>query len=41
MEEVQKYLELDRFQQDDFPYALIFQEYIYALAYYHVLNLSE
>nr|AUF33709.1 maturase K [Fouquieria diguetii] len=40
MEEFKKYLELDRSQQNDFVYPLIFQEYIYALAHDHVLNRS-
>nr|YP_009436617.1 maturase K [Cyphia glandulifera]ATG26992.1 maturase K [Cyphia glandulifera] len=40
MEEVQSSLELDRFQQHDFLYPLIFQEYIYALAHDHGLNRS-
>nr|YP_009346970.1 maturase K [Sambucus williamsii]APU51435.1 maturase K [Sambucus williamsii]QFQ34789.1 maturase K [Sambucus williamsii]QFQ34874.1 maturase K [Sambucus williamsii]UZH44569.1 maturase K [Sambucus williamsii] len=38
MEEFQRYLELDRSQQHYFLYPLIFQEYIYALAYDHGLN---
>nr|YP_009435483.1 maturase K [Lobelia sonderiana]ATG25485.1 maturase K [Lobelia sonderiana] len=38
MEEFQSSLELDRFQQHDFLYPLIFQEYIYALAHDHGLN---
>nr|SIP85497.1 maturase K [Campanula prenanthoides] len=38
MEEFQTALELDRFQQHDFLYPLIFQEYIYALAHDHGLN---
>nr|YP_009437108.1 maturase K [Lobelia baumannii]ATG27485.1 maturase K [Lobelia baumannii] len=38
MEEFQSSLELDRFQQHDFLYPLIFQEYIYALAHDHCLN---
>nr|AGF25418.1 maturase K [Adenophora remotiflora] len=38
MEEFQSALELDRFQQHDFLYPLIFQEYIYALAHDHGLN---
>nr|YP_010725629.1 maturase K [Linaria buriatica]WDY12529.1 maturase K [Linaria buriatica] len=33
MEEIQRYLQLDRFQQHDFLYPLIFQEYIYAFAH--------
>nr|YP_010274143.1 maturase K [Cyclocodon lancifolius]YP_010392199.1 maturase K [Cyclocodon axillaris]UJP67260.1 maturase K [Cyclocodon lancifolius]UPX07807.1 maturase K [Cyclocodon axillaris] len=40
MEEFQTALELDRFQQHDFLYPLIFQEYIYALAHDHGLNRS-
>nr|AAL36019.1 matK [Sorbaria sorbifolia] len=40
MEEFQGYLELDRYQQHDFLYPLIFREYIYALAYDHGLNRS-
>nr|ACV84394.1 maturase K [Astilbe thunbergii] len=40
MGEFQGYLELDKFRQHDFLYPLIFQEYIYALAYDHVLNRS-
>nr|AFQ34286.1 maturase K [Mertensia maritima] len=38
MEELQRYLQLDRSQQHDFQYPLILQEYIYALA--HDLNQS-
>nr|AAM54506.1 maturase K [Fuertesia domingensis] len=38
MEEFQSYFELDRYQQHDFLYPLIFQEYIYALAHDHGLN---
>lgn len=38
MEEFQGYLELDRYQQHDFLYPLIFREYIYALAHDHGLN---
>lgn len=33
MEEIQRYLQLDRSQQHDFLYPLIFQEYIYGLAH--------
>nr|YP_010544355.1 maturase K [Antirrhinum hispanicum]UYG22189.1 maturase K [Antirrhinum hispanicum] len=33
MEEIQRYLQLDRSQQHDFLYPLIFQEYIYAFAH--------
>nr|APM83879.1 maturase K [Codonopsis farreri] len=40
MEEFQSALELDKFQQHDFLYSLIFQEYIYALAHDHGLNRS-
>ena len=40
MEEFQVYLELDRSQQHDFLYPLLFREYIYALAYDHGLNSS-
>nr|YP_010031209.1 maturase K [Synsepalum dulcificum]QOV02341.1 maturase K [Synsepalum dulcificum] len=40
MEEFKRYLELDRSQQHDFVYPLIFQEYIYALAHDHGLNKS-
>nr|AAS67581.1 maturase [Staavia phylicoides] len=40
MEELQRYLELDRSQQHYFLYPLIFQEYIYALAHDHGLNRS-
>nr|AWH03279.1 maturase K [Asclepias linaria] len=38
MEEIQRYLQLDRSQQPTFLYPLIFQEYIYALAHDHSLN---
>nr|ANA05083.1 maturase K [Heliamphora nutans] len=38
MEEFKRYLELDIWQQHDFVYPLIFQEYIYALAHDHGLN---
>nr|SIP85511.1 maturase K [Campanula versicolor] len=38
MEEFQSPLEFDRFQQHDFLYPLIFQEYIYALAHDPGLN---
>nr|UUL97554.1 maturase K [Apocynum venetum] len=38
MEEIQRYLQLDRSQQPSFLYPLIFQEYIYALAHDHNLN---
>nr|ATB17093.1 maturase K [Gronovia scandens] len=40
MEEFQSYFKLDRYQQHDFLYPLIFQEYIYALAHDHGLNRS-
>nr|AAM54503.1 maturase K [Petalonyx nitidus] len=40
MEEFQRYFELDRYQQHDFLYPLIFQEYIYGLAHDHGLNRS-
>nr|YP_009694548.1 maturase K [Eucnide grandiflora]QEJ82474.1 maturase K [Eucnide grandiflora]UPN65469.1 maturase K [Eucnide grandiflora]UPN65470.1 maturase K [Eucnide grandiflora] len=40
MEEFQRYFELDRYQQHDFLYPFIFQEYIYALAHDHGLNRS-
>nr|ABS87012.1 maturase K [Brucea guineensis] len=40
MEEFQVYLELNRSQQQDFLYPLLFREYIYALAYDHGLNRS-
>nr|ANX10273.1 maturase K [Phelipanche lavandulacea] len=33
MEEIKRYLELERYQQHDFLYPLIFQEYIYAFAH--------
>nr|QWQ52684.1 maturase K [Eryngium planum] len=38
MEELQRYLKLNRSQQHYFLYPLIFQEYIYALAHDHGLN---
>ena len=41
MEEFQRYLELDRSQQHYFLYPLIFQEYIYALAHDHGLNINR
>nr|Q6DT83.1 RecName: Full=Maturase K; AltName: Full=Intron maturase [Hottonia palustris]AAT65676.1 maturase K [Hottonia palustris] len=41
MEEFKRYLELDRSQQHDFLYPLIFQEYIYALAHDHSLTTSS
>nr|CCI55086.1 maturase K [Dysphania schraderiana] len=40
MEEFQGHIELDRSWQHNFLYPLIFQEYIYALAYDHALNKS-
>nr|YP_010882906.1 maturase K [Androsace axillaris]WIF27489.1 maturase K [Androsace axillaris] len=40
MEEFKRYLELDRSQQRNFLYPLIFQEYIYALAHDHNLTRS-
>nr|WEG92341.1 maturase K [Oemleria cerasiformis] len=40
MEEFHVYLELDKYQQHDFLYPLIFREYIYALAHDHGLNRS-
>nr|AEB53322.1 maturase K [Cneoridium dumosum] len=40
MEEFQVYLELDRSQQHDFLYPLLFREYIYALVHDHGLNSS-
>nr|AGF25435.1 maturase K [Wahlenbergia marginata] len=40
MEEFKSALELDRLQQHDLLYPLIFQEYIYALAYDHRFNRS-
>lgn len=40
MEEFKRYLELNRSQQHDFIYPLIFQEYIYALAHHRDLNRS-
>nr|YP_010876678.1 maturase K [Bakerantha purpusii]WHE18474.1 maturase K [Bakerantha purpusii] len=38
MEELQGYLEKDRFRQQHFLYPLLFQEYIYAFAHDHGLN---
>nr|CEF90479.1 maturase K [Ehrendorferia chrysantha] len=38
MEELQGYLEIDRSQQQDFLYPLLFQEYLYALAHDHGLK---
>nr|ABG74848.1 maturase [Menodora longiflora] len=40
MEEIKRYLQLDRPQQHDFLYPLIFQEYIYALAHDRGFNRS-
>nr|QEU52128.1 maturase K [Nasa humboldtiana subsp. roseoalba]UMP11768.1 maturase K [Nasa humboldtiana subsp. roseoalba] len=40
MEEFQRYLELNRYQQHNFLYPLIFQEYIAALTHDHGLNRS-
>nr|ANA05075.1 maturase K [Actinidia rufa] len=40
MKEFKRYLELDRSQQHDFVYPLLFQEYIYVLAHDHGLNRS-
>nr|CAD22187.1 maturase [Pentaphylax euryoides] len=40
MEKFKRNLDLDRSQQHDFVYPLIFQEYIYALAHDHGLNRS-
>nr|AAP87870.1 maturase [Streptocarpus bindseili] len=40
MEEIKRYLQLDRFEQHDFLYPLIFQEYIYAFAHDHGFNRS-
>nr|AAT65657.1 maturase K [Primula cusickiana subsp. cusickiana] len=41
MEEFKRYLELDRSQQHDFLYPLLFQEYIYVLAHNHSLTRSS
>nr|WOW95853.1 maturase K [Aglaia odorata] len=41
MKEFQVYLELDRSQQHDFLYPLLFREYIYALAHDHGLNINR
>nr|QFS20143.1 maturase K [Hedyotis ovata] len=41
MEEIQKYLHLDRSQEAGFLYPLIFQEYIYGLAHNSSLNRSR
>nr|YP_010210294.1 maturase K [Paraboea dolomitica]UBD08178.1 maturase K [Paraboea dolomitica] len=40
MEEIKRYLQIERFQQHDFLYPLIFQEYIYAFAHDHGFNRS-
>nr|YP_010210642.1 maturase K [Paraboea clavisepala]UBD08526.1 maturase K [Paraboea clavisepala] len=40
MEEIKRYLQRERFQQHDFLYPLIFQEYIYAFAHDHGFNRS-
>nr|YP_010176020.1 maturase K [Pseuderanthemum haikangense]QSQ71154.1 maturase K [Pseuderanthemum haikangense] len=40
MEEIQRYLQLERSQQHDFLYPLIFQEYIYAFAHDHGFDRS-
>nr|CBV65693.1 maturase K [Coryphantha clavata] len=40
MEELKRYIELDRSWQHNFFYPLIFQEYIYGFAYDHGLNKS-
>nr|YP_009239330.1 maturase K [Monotropa hypopitys]AMM04617.1 maturase K [Monotropa hypopitys] len=40
MDKLKRYFELDRFQQHNFIYPLIFQEYIYALAHDRGLNKS-
>nr|WBQ47971.1 maturase K [Actinostephanus enpingensis] len=40
MEEIERYLQLERSQQHDFLYPLIFQEYIYAFAHDHGFNRS-
>nr|YP_010175935.1 maturase K [Oldenlandia diffusa]QSM35029.1 maturase K [Oldenlandia diffusa] len=41
MEEIQRYLHLDRSQESGFLYPLIFQEYIYGLAHNYSLNRSR
>nr|QQL92231.1 maturase K [Eustoma grandiflorum] len=38
MEEMRRYLQFDRSEQQDFLYPLIFQEYIYALVHDHSFN---
>ncbi|YP_009437449.1 maturase K (chloroplast) [Primulina eburnea] len=40
MEQIKRYLQLERFQQHDFLYPLIFQEYTYAFAHDHCFNRS-
>nr|QHE64015.1 maturase K [Glechoma longituba]QUE26752.1 maturase K [Glechoma longituba] len=40
MEKIQRYLQLNRSQQHDFLYPLIFQEYIYVFAHNRALNRS-
>nr|YP_010937113.1 maturase K [Whytockia hekouensis]WKW94055.1 maturase K [Whytockia hekouensis] len=40
MEEIKRYLQLERYQQHDFLYPLIFQEYIYAFTHDHGFNKS-
>nr|QJS33567.1 maturase K [Tinnea aethiopica] len=40
MEQIQRYLQLERSQQHDFLYPLIFQEYIYAFAHNRALSRS-
>nr|YP_008964015.1 maturase K [Ajuga reptans]AHA84889.1 maturase K [Ajuga reptans] len=40
MEEIQRYLQLERSQQHDFLYPLIFQEYIYVFAHNRALSRS-
>nr|ABA61568.1 maturase K [Tiquilia gossypina]ABA61571.1 maturase K [Tiquilia mexicana]ABA61573.1 maturase K [Tiquilia tuberculata]ABA61574.1 maturase K [Tiquilia tuberculata] len=41
MEEIQRYFQLDRSQQHDCLYPLIFQEYIYTLAHDHGFNINR
>nr|CEJ95558.1 maturase K [Gaertnera phyllosepala] len=41
MEEIKRYLQLDRSQQPAFLYPLVFQEYIYGLAHDYSLNRSR
>lgn len=41
MEEIQRYLQLDRSQQPGFLYPLIFKEFIYGLAHDYSLNRSR